>query len=309
MTPQEELENLLQQEGWTPQFLLDRVRAWNLPRGQAIERLRSGVTPTITTDNLARLWFALQELGATPNRSEFFPQCERPAPPAALLSWASIPGGNFLMGSGEDTSDSCELPRHRVSIEPFQMAKTVVTREQYRVFDPRRSYVGASSAPANMDALAAADEISWYEASLFCRWLGGRLPSEAEWEYACRAGTSGAYWSGDSEADLARVGWYSANTDCELQPIAQKPANPFGLHDMHGNLWEWCADSWHDDYDGAPTDGSAWVDERYPARVVRGGCFWSRADGCRSAFRSWSQPSSRETGDGGFRVVRPADAS
>jgi prolyl-tRNA editing enzyme YbaK/EbsC (Cys-tRNA(Pro) deacylase) len=120
-----------------------------------------------------------------------------------------------------------------------------------------------------------------------------RLPSEAEWECACRGGTGTEYWSGDEEADLAEVGWYDGNSGTLAHSVAEKPANPFGLFDMHGNVDEWCEDRWHNDYEGAPDDGSAWVDGSSPNRVRRGGCWSDPAGGCRSAIRHWGHPSGR----------------
>jgi formylglycine-generating enzyme required for sulfatase activity len=113
-----------------------------------------------------------------------------------------------------------------------------------------------------------------------------RLPTEAEWEYACRAGTDTAYSFGDDPADLGAHGWFYDNAEGRTHPAGQKKPNPWGLHDLHGNVWEWCADVWHDDYKGAPKDGSAWMDGGEQAlRVLRGGGWFDLARSARSAYR------------------------
>jgi formylglycine-generating enzyme required for sulfatase activity len=139
--------------------------------------------------------------------------------------------------------------------------------------------------------------VSFYDAALFCRWLGARLPSEAEWEGACRAGTETQYWSGDGEEAFERVGWL------DLHRVGEKPANALGLYDVHGNVDEWCQDLWHDDYDGAPVDGSAWEEGGDRGRVVRGGSWYDPPALCRSAFRFRGHPSHR-VGWLGFRPAR-----
>jgi formylglycine-generating enzyme required for sulfatase activity len=120
--------------------------------------------------------------------------------------------------------------------------------------------------------------VSWDDAKQYVAWLSRitgrdyRLLTEAEWEYAARAGSSARFTFGEAEEQLDQYAWYSKNSDGKTQPVAKKKANAFGLHDMHGNVFEWCEDAWHDTYNGAPTDGSAWLqggdDSR---RVVRGG--------------------------------------
>jgi len=134
----------------------------------------------------------------------------------------------------------------------------------------------------------------------FCRKIGARLPTEAEWEYACRAGTTTSYHSGDSESDLARSGWYTGNSGSQTHPVGQKTANAWGLHDMHGNVWEWCAD-WKGDYpSGAVTDPTG--PSSGSGRVLRGGSWSYDALSCRSALRSNLHPAFRFY-NVGFRVV------
>lgn len=195
--------------------------------------------------------------------------------------WARIPAGRFRMGS-DAGRDEDERPVRQVRFErAFDLFRAPVTRAQYACFD-RRTDVTSSSEREPMT------DVSWYAATMFCRWLSARLPSEAEWEYACRAGTTTEYWSGDNEKDLARVGWYRKNSGRRIHMVGEKPPNPWGLFDTHGNLREWCEDSWHASYEGAPSDGSAWVDEASSFRMFRGGAFGRTADAARSAYRSGS---------------------
>jgi formylglycine-generating enzyme required for sulfatase activity len=195
-----------------------------------------------------------------------------------------------------------EQPVHTVSVPSFWLAETPVTNAQYRAFVEA---TGHPAPPSWKDRRFNADEqpvvtVSWEDAQAFCRWAGLRLPSEAEWEYACRAGTTTEFWFGDDEERLADYGWFEGNSEGELQRVARKPANPFGLHDMHGNVWEWCQDRWHKDYKGAPEDGSAWEEGGSEYRVNRGGSFRSGAGIARSACRSLAHPESRRD-DLGFR--------
>ncbi|MEM7249581.1 MAG: formylglycine-generating enzyme family protein [Acidobacteriota bacterium] len=127
--------------------------------------------------------------------------------------------------------------------------------------------------------------VTWDDAQAFCEWAGGRLPIEAEWEYACRAGTTTTYWSGDTEKDLARVGWYEENSGGKPRVVGELEANPFGLHDMHGNVNEWCQDE-------GGTD-----------RVIRGGSWGGAAGYCRAACRLRYRPGNRWR-NLGFRLSR-----
>jgi formylglycine-generating enzyme required for sulfatase activity len=167
------------------------------------------------------------------------------------------------------------------------------------------------------------ERISWYNALEFCARLNFRinvttgrdyrLPSEVEWEYACRAGTTTPFYFGETiTTDLAN---YRGNSTYGNAPqgeyreqtttVGSFPANAFGLYDMHGNVWEWCADTWHDNYQGAPKDGSAWTNDNDNRKMLRGGSWFSLPDYCRSAFRYNNPRAVRDKLDNliGFRVV------
>ena len=208
-----------------------------------------------------------------------------------------IQGGEFLMGSPEGVGHRDEHPQHRVRLSAFYLQEHQVTNEEYRRFKPDHKFdQGQEKHPVV--------NTSWDNASSYAKWLGGRLPTEAEWEYACRAGTETAYWSGDSEEDLAGVGWYGDNSGGHSHPVGEKPANPWGLYDMHGNVWEWVAD-WYRPYpEGSQVDPLN-TDSSSGGRVIRGGSFVSTADFARSASRVRFVPGYRDDGLG-FRVVLPA---
>jgi len=149
--------------------------------------------------------------------------------------------------------------------------------------------------------------VSWDDAKKYAAWAGLRLPTEAEWEYACRAGTRMRYYTGAGDNALDKAGWYNKNSGGQLHPIGEKEPNNFGLYDMHGNVWEWVEDDWHDNYKGAPDDGSAWIDKKRGSnRVIRGGNWDDSAQFCRSAIRICDWPGIRD-GDLGFRLSRSVD--
>lgn len=154
------------------------------------------------------------------------------------------------------------------------------------------------------------ESVSWNKVQKFIKKLNKkeqtekyRLPSEAEWEYACKAGTQTKYYFGDDDSELGDYAWYRVNSSDETHHIGQKKPNPWGLYDMHGNILEWVQDKWHDNYDESPSDSSAWDDKDSCEYVLRGGSWRSSASLCRSACRDRS-------GDGvdvsilGFRLVR-----
>jgi hypothetical protein len=240
------------------------------------------------------------------------------------------------MGSptGEPERSVHEGPQHRVRLEGFWLGQTPVTQAQWRVvarmvaplgqhwereLTPNPSFFGDG---ADSDQRPV-EGVSWEDAMEFCRRLNSRLspsagriftlPSEAQWEYACRAGSTTPFAFGET------LGPELANYDCTLSyangptgvnrgettPVDSFPANAWGLHDMHGNVWEWCLDRWHDSYKGAPFDGGAWLsnDGQEPdlARLLRGGSWVHVPRFCRSAYRYGLHPDARGL-NGGFRV-------
>jgi formylglycine-generating enzyme required for sulfatase activity len=206
-----------------------------------------------------------------------------------------IPSGKFLMGSPTDRwwASGDELPRHEVTINPFLMGETPVTQAQWRAvvdlpkinwdLDPNPSYFSGDDHPVELVSVPDAVEFCDRLSRVFYRQF--RLPSEAEWEYACRAGTMTRYSFGD-EGDIGSYAWHEGNSGGQTHPVKQKKANPWGLYDMHGNVLEWCQDIWHDNYEGAPTDGRAWDDTISVWRVARGGSWDDHPIDCRSAYRA-----------------------
>jgi formylglycine-generating enzyme required for sulfatase activity len=202
---------------------------------------------------------------------------------------------------------SQEVPMHEVTMHrPYYVSKFEVTQEQYTsAMGVNPSCWNAKRRPVGMRPV---EMVSWDDAKDFCRRVSSkvgravRLPTETEWEYACRAGVSSRYYSGDDKADLDRIAWFSGNCpDGATRPVGQKEANAFGLHDMSGNVAELCEDDWHESYNGAPGSESPWIDSpRGENRVLRGGFQNLSAWHCRSTFRHGIPP---DRIGHGFRVV------
>jgi eukaryotic-like serine/threonine-protein kinase len=221
-----------------------------------------------------------------------------------VLEMVSIPGGSFLMGSPRNEAGRYEdeSPQHRVTIAPFLMGKYPVTQSQYQAVmgnNPSHFQENGMHRPV--------EQVSWNDAIAFCEKLTQmtkrtyRLPSEAEWEYACRAGTTTPFHFG--AAITGQVANFRGIDPDETTPVGTFPPNAFGLFDMHGNVWEWCADHWHENYQGAPIDGSAWtIGGNGDRRVERSGSWIFSPWVCRSATRNWNDAGIRND-DGGFRVV------
>ena len=250
-----------------------------------------------------------------------------------------IQGGSFTMGSPSGESGRKDNEGgHEVTLSPFWMGATEVTQGQYQAVTGQNPSDNSTCGPS-----CPVEKVGWCDAVLFCNHLsqreglpaayelpdsfvlgmdfdtcnveassvhlregttGYRLPTEAEWEYAARAGSATAYWSGDRETDLARVGWYKENSATHTHPVGQKEANPWGLHDVHGNVWEWV---W-DEYGRYPS--FAVVDPVGPSggvqRMARGGCFVFSASWARSAFRYFGYPGTRDWSQG-LRLARSSN--
>jgi len=201
------------------------------------------------------------------------------------LEWVTIPGGSFLLGSDENPN---EKPRHRVTVKSFQIAKTEVTNEQYRKCVDAGRCTKGDFEPLGDDYPVTG--VDWAQAKNFAEWAGGRLPSEAEWEYAARGGglDRGYPW-GDDEATCATA--VIDGCGGQAAPVCSKPAGNSvqGLCDMAGNVWEWTQDWYHNSYEVAPSDGSAWED-RGTLRVRRGGGADRPTAQARSGFRGTRLP-------------------
>jgi formylglycine-generating enzyme required for sulfatase activity len=203
-------------------------------------------------------------------------------------SLVTIPAGSFMMGSADDDEFGYESPVHLVTLQSFDIGKYEVTQAQYEaVMGTNPSYF--TGYPDSADR--PVEWVSYNNISAFCQLLSdmtGRtitLPSEAQWEYACRAGTTTLYSFGDSYSLLGDYAWYSANSGDQTHPVGTKLPNPWGLYDMHGNIWEFCLDKWHENYEGAPTDGSAWEPDNLTDHIIRGGGYGGDPGRLRSATR------------------------
>lgn len=226
------------------------------------------------------------------------------------ISLARIRKGSFEMGQRGEYAD--EEPVHRVVISSdFYLSVYPVTQAQFAATH-RMHY---NSFPGKPDH--PAESMNWHEAKAFCAWLNGLpdsgipdgyvadLPTEAEWEYACRAGTTAEYYTGDGEGVLKSAGWFDQNSGRATHPVGELEPNKFGLHDMHGNVWEWCLDAWDDQayrkrVSGA-SDPRVESENKHSLRVIRGGSWDFSARYCRSAYRYRRRPDGRY-GNQGFRL-------
>jgi len=261
---------------------------------------------------------ALAAKAGKPVAERLFPVRLGDVPNWPVPQMVAIPPGRFLMGApeGEEGSSDHERPQHEVTIDyVLALGRHTVTFAEWdaaiaagaSLHRPYDTGWGRANRPVI--------NVSWENAQAYLAWLNEklglmgrpdvfRLPSEAEWEYACRAGTATPFSFGQRiNQSQAKFSEGEAGSAGGIAPVGSFPANAFGLCDMHGNVWEWCADSWHDDYAGAPTDGSVWDGDEHFVRVIRGGYWYSLPQFVRSAQRGHDIRDS-EGSRVGFRIAR-----
>ncbi len=227
-----------------------------------------------------------------------------------------LPAGSYLMGSppndananagaGLRRANADEFPQHQVAVKAFALGKYEVTQEQWHeIMGEYPSFNRGRTLPV--------ETVSWDEAQTYVARLSAktgkhyRLPTEAEWEYAARAGTTTLFSFGDDPAQMDRYSWYRDNSGAKAHPVGEKLPNPFGLHDMHGNVWEWVQDCYTPTYDGASADGSAAPDKPNCPRVIRDGSGVDIPKSLRVAER-YSNTTDYRNGNLGFRVARTLD--
>jgi formylglycine-generating enzyme required for sulfatase activity len=264
------------------------------------------------------LFLGLRWLVVQAGAANLIPADSRPARNTAITdifsadSFVPIPGGEFLMGNPPDPAVTpvdggsrwtSEQPQHQVRLAAFELGKYEVTQRQWDALMERNpSYFKNPAQPV--------EQVSWNRAHEFITRLNAldptntyRLPTEAEWEYACRAGSAD-----DTPAGLDSIAWYyspaTADEKPQPHPVGQKAPNAWGLCDLIGNVWEWCEDVWHPTYVNAHADGSAWLtNEPENERVLRGGSWLNRAEDCRPG-RRWHAHVDFKNNFIGFRLVR-----
>jgi len=225
-----------------------------------------------------------------------------------------IPKGTFMMGSPESEKGRNENEtQHEVTIsKDYYLGVHEVTQAQYEKVIGKNPSHFQGAIVGNENADLPVENVSWHDAVEFCKKLSDlpeekkagrvyRLPTEAQWEYACRAGSKTAYSFDDEEGLLPEHGWFDRNSSGRTHTVGLLEPNAWGLYDMHGNVWEWCSD-WHEEYPkGAVSDPSG--PREGSGRVSRGGGWGLVAAFCRSASRNWYDPSFRDNRDNGFRVA------
>ena len=301
--------------------VLDLISELEEPEGPELVEFEFEVARVVRQRSRSKMGATGRTVWAVQRDRQAAYQFIEPLDDATKLEMVAIPAGTFMMGSPESEPERSgyESPQHEVSVTAFFMGRYPITQAQWRFV------AGLEQVERTLEADPArfkgddrpVEKVSWHEAVEFCdrlsRHTGNsyRLPSEAQWEYACRAGTQSPFYFGDTiSSELAN---YRGTTVYNGGPEGKhrdettsvdyfNAANAFGLSDMHGNVWEWCADHWRSNYKGAPTDGSAWITENEDAQRVRRGGSWLNDPGvCRSATRFDFTPDFRDFRSG-FRV-------
>ncbi|NCQ92482.1 MAG: SUMF1/EgtB/PvdO family nonheme iron enzyme [Microcystis aeruginosa LG13-03] len=293
-----------EQEGWQwtdveiPDEEIELETAIQRINNHVIERVGNFITSVVGDSPIPPLPQPETALGNKTSFTENLPN-------GVTLKMVSLPAGQFLMGSPDSDPDARdnEKPQHQVQVNSFAIGKYPVTQAQYQ------AVMGTNPSHFSNNPQNPVENVSWNDAQAFCQKLSQitgktyRLPTEAEWEYACRGGTTTRYYFGDDANQSGDYAWYSGNSLNTTHPVGQKKPNAWGLHDMIGNVWEWCEDNLHDNYIGAPTDGSAWIKNGNDYQILRGGSWGDVPLRCRSAVRVNGLRRDDRDDDLGFRVV------
>ena len=282
-----------EQEGW--QWTDVEIPDEEIELETAIQRINNHVIERVGN-------FTTSVVGDSPNPQTSFTEN---LPNGITLEMVNLPAGEFLMGSPDSDSDASddEKPPHQVKVNSFAIGKYPVTQAQYQ------AVMGTNPSRFKNNPQNPVENVSWNDAQAFCQKLSQitgktyRLPTEAEWEYACRAGTTTRFYFGDDANQLEDYAWYGGNSQKTTHPVGQKKPNAWGLYDMSGNVWEWCEDNWHDNYKNAPRDGSAWLIKDNYFQILRGGSWFIDPLYCRSAYRDCDFRRSDGNDSFGFRVV------
>lgn len=219
------------------------------------------------------------------------------------IEFVVIPAGNFKMGTADPAGPSSELPHHERRIASFYLSRYEVTQAQWLA-------VMGNNPSRYQHPQRPVDQVTWFDVQRFVTRLNQmegttkyRLPSEAEWEYAARAGSSGRYFFGDESKRLEEYAWYGHLQNVGTKIVGSKAANNWGLYDMYGNVWEWVSDCWRPNYQDAPADGRVWPGGDCSVRVVRGGGWDSAVDYVGSSVRGSYAPDLNDAANG-FRLAR-----
>ena len=207
-------------------------------------------------------------------------------------NFIQLPRGSFLMGSDDANAREREQPVHEVQIDyDVAMCKFPVTVEDYMLFAQATGVEVPEERHEHLGFDVPVRRVRWTDAKAYCAWktkregVTYRLPTEAEWEYACKAGNNGKYCFGNDEAVFGEYAWYAQNAEGVTHDVGTKKPNAWGLYDMHGNVWEWCSDHYVETYENTPRDGSAYKIQSEKGRVLRGGSWNGSAQNSRCTSR------------------------
>ncbi|MCD6212922.1 MAG: formylglycine-generating enzyme family protein [Sulfurovum sp.] len=207
-------------------------------------------------------------------------------------NFIQLPRGSFFMGTDDVDARDREKPSHEVHIDyDVAMSKYLVTVEDYMLFAQATGVEVPEERHEHLGFDVPVRRVRWTDAKAYCTWktqregMTYRLPTEAEWEYACRAGSTTKYSFADDENMLDDYAWYASNSEGVTHNVGLKKPNAWGIYDMHGNVWEWCQDRYANDYTTTPVDGSAYDVKSEKGRVLRGGSYKAGAEKCTSTSR------------------------